>query len=241
MRHGPIHRLGACRHNGLLKRRHLSIRPLEFAIVSFETERDVLSASEFVVKDSGAREQFDSGMVRDTATGKMRPDLVRDGPMFMRWVMLLTKGAVKYAARNWMKAKGQDEFDRFLESTDRHYTIWYMWRRYGINIENPDNWTREPLSEDHAAATIFNMNGVEYTADEMAANVPAVKPMAKLTLDDVTNCYWECAGEIGTLAATDLGERITGERLLVNMATEHYPLLLTAYRHAMIAHKRKAA
>jgi hypothetical protein len=116
----------------------------------------------FVVKDSGERKQFNSGMVRDTAEGKLRPDLVRDGPMFLRWVRLLTNGAVKYVARNWMKATGQAEYDRFLESADRHYTIWYTWMRYRINIEDDKNPTTEPLKEDHAAATIFNINGAEY-------------------------------------------------------------------------------
>lgn len=117
---------------------------------------------QFEVKDSGERKQFASGMVRDTAEGKMRPDLVKDGPMFLRWVMLMTRGAIKYAARNWMQATGQEEYDRFLESAERHYTIWYTWRKYGINIENPDHPTREPLTEDHAAALYFNVNGVEY-------------------------------------------------------------------------------
>jgi hypothetical protein len=120
----------------------------------------------FVTKDSGERMTCASGMVRDTNAGKMRPDLVRDGPMYHRWVMLLTRGATKYAARNWCKATGQEEYDRFLESTDRHYHIWYTWRRYGINIENPDCPTREPLTEDHGAALFFNVNGVEYVAEQ---------------------------------------------------------------------------
>lgn len=123
----------------------------------------------FAVKDTGTRETFDSGMVRDTTTGKQRPDLVRDGPMFMRWVMLLTRGAVKYAARNWMKASGQEEYDRFLESLDRHYNIYFTWRRYGINIEDPDNPTTEPLTEDHGAAVFFNLNGAEYVKEKMDA------------------------------------------------------------------------
>lgn len=125
--------------------------------------------NKFEVKDSGERKQFDSGMQRDTTAGKMRPDLVRDGPMFMRWVLLLMRGLVKYDARNWMKANGQEEYDRFLESADRHYTIWYCWRRYGLNIEDPENPTREPLAEDHAAAVFFNINGAEYVNDHRNA------------------------------------------------------------------------
>ena len=129
----------------------------------------------FVTKDSGKRDSFDGGMVRDTAAGKMRPDLVKDGPMFLRWVGLLTRGAIKYAARNWMKARGQEEYDRFLESADRHYEIWSTWRRYGINIEDLDNPTTEPLKEDHAAAAYFNINGAEFVADKNPAVTPSVK------------------------------------------------------------------
>jgi hypothetical protein len=116
----------------------------------------------FVIRDSGEREQFAGGMQRDTTAGKSRPDLVRDGPMLLRWVAHLTKGAVKYVARNWMRAKGEEEYSRFLESADRHYTIWYTWRKYGINIEEANNPTTLPLTEDHAAALFFNVNGVEY-------------------------------------------------------------------------------
>ena len=121
----------------------------------------------FVVKDSGQRDAFAGGMVRDTAVGKLRPDLVRDGPMFLRWVKLMTAGALKYAARNWMLATGQAEFDRGLESADRHFNTWYTYRKYGINIEDPDNPTHEPLKEDHAAAVFFNINEVEYVADKL--------------------------------------------------------------------------
>lgn len=114
------------------------------------------------MKDSGEREEFDSGMVRDTIEGKLRPDLIRSGPMLLRWIKLMTAGAVKYAADNWMKASGQAESDRFLQSADRHFLIWYTWHNEGLNIEDPDNPTFEPLAEDHGAAVFFNINGVEY-------------------------------------------------------------------------------
>lgn len=137
---------------------------------------------EFVVKDSGKRAEFDSGMVRDLGEGKMRPDLVRDGPMFLRWVQLVTRGAIKYTARNWMKASGQEEYDRFLESADRHYTIWFTWRKYGINIEDIDHPSREPLKEDHAAAVIFNINGAEYVKEKMASSTVAQETIEMLKL-----------------------------------------------------------
>lgn len=120
----------------------------------------------YETKDSGERRQFASGMQRDTTTGKARPDLVRSGPMFQRWVQLLTRGAAKYDANNWMKAAGQEEYDRFLESAARHFEVWFHWRRYGVNIENPDNPTTDPPAEDHGAAVFFNVNGVEYVAEK---------------------------------------------------------------------------
>lgn len=102
--------------------------------------------SEFTVKDSGERQQFESGMQRDVTTGKTRYDLVFDGPMFERLAMHLTKGAQKYEPRNWMKATGQAEMDRFRESAVRHFMLWLQ----GVQ------------DEDHAAAVMFNINGYEY-------------------------------------------------------------------------------
>ena len=100
----------------------------------------------FEVKDSGKREEFISGMVRDTAEGKVDYTLVLDGPMFERWATHLTRGAVKYDKRNWMKARGEAELSRFRESALRHF-IAYL---------------RGDEDEDHAAGVFFNINGVEY-------------------------------------------------------------------------------
>jgi hypothetical protein len=101
---------------------------------------------DFVTLDSGRRESFDSGMVRDTAEGKADYSLVYDGPMLTRWAELLTRGAKKYAPRNWMLATGQVELDRFKASAARHFA----------------QWMRGDTDEDHAAAVIFNINGAEY-------------------------------------------------------------------------------
>lgn len=107
--------------------------------------------TEFVVKDSGARMEFDSGMVRDTEEGKLDYSLVLDGPMFERWAAHLTKGAQKYDTRNWMKAAGQEEYDRFKRSFLRHMVAYLRGKR----------------DEDHAAAMIFNINGMEYVAESL--------------------------------------------------------------------------
>lgn len=98
------------------------------------------------IKDSGKREEYAGGMVRDTAEGKVNYLLVRDGPMFERWAQHLTAGAKKYTKRNWMKAEGNEELDRARESAARHF----------------EQWMNGDTDEDHAAAVYFNINEVEY-------------------------------------------------------------------------------
>lgn len=107
--------------------------------------------AQFVVKDSGRRQQFKSGMVRDTHEGKLLYSLALDGPMFLRWVTHLTKGAIKYAVRNWMQADGAEELERFRESALRHFLQWY--------------WGED--DEDHGAAVFFNINSAEYVKARM--------------------------------------------------------------------------
>lgn len=153
----------------------------------------------YETKDSGEREQFDSGMQRDTQAGKLRYDLAIDGPVAQIWLLgiatdlgreevtrsflawynqggveaanaviedieseedlmnleehlferyagLMTRGAEKYSARNWMKATGEAELERARASASRHF---YQW------LTGEDD-------EDHAAAVVFNMNLAEY-------------------------------------------------------------------------------
>ena len=109
------------------------------------------SVDMFTVKDSGKREEFASGMVRDTETGKADYTLVFDGPMMDRYAEHLTKGAVKYEARNWMKANGPVELARFRKSAIRHMR----------------QWLRGDTDEDHAAAVMFNINGYEYVKERL--------------------------------------------------------------------------
>jgi hypothetical protein len=105
-----------------------------------------MTRNDFTVKDSGERATFPSGMVRDVTEGKVDYTLVLDGPMFDRWAAHLTKGAQKYSKRNWMKAAGDGEYERFRESALRHFLQWF----------------RGDTDEDHAAAVMFNINGAEY-------------------------------------------------------------------------------
>ena len=110
------------------------------------------NAGNFIIKDSGKRARFKGGMVRDVADDKLDPSLVRDGPMYLRWVIHLTNGAIKYFKRNWMKASGEEELARFKESALRHF----------------DQWFAGEVDEDHAAALFFNVNGYEFVKAKLA-------------------------------------------------------------------------
>ena len=113
--------------------------------------------SDFVVKDSGEREEYASGMRRDTQQGKPRFDLVIPlhqpfaEQMLTRWAMHMTLGAEKYGSRNWELAKGAEEYERFRGSALRHLLQWFAGER----------------DEDHAAAVFFNIAAAEYVCARM--------------------------------------------------------------------------
>lgn len=111
---------------------------------------------DYEIKDSGKRQEFSGGMVRDTTDGKVDYTRVLDGPMFDRWAAHLTKGERKYAdispgVANWTLASGEAELVRFRKSAMRHFR----------------QWLRGDTDEDHAAATFFNINGAEYVKERM--------------------------------------------------------------------------
>jgi dATP/dGTP diphosphohydrolase, N-terminal len=95
------------------------------------------------VKDSGARQEFGTGSVRDTQKGKGRFDLIPTLPM-RRLARHYENGAVKYGDRNW--EKGQPLM-RYLDSAERHLNM----------LKSGD------LSEDHAAAIAWNVFGYMHT------------------------------------------------------------------------------
>lgn len=115
-----------------------------------------MTRDKFTIKDSGERKQFASGMVRDTAAGKIEYHRVLEGPMLGRWAEHLTKGAAKYpdnpdGSANWTLAEEQAEFNRFKASAFRHF----------MQLLNGDK------DEDHAAAVFFNINGMMYVLEKM--------------------------------------------------------------------------
>jgi len=110
---------------------------------------------EHITKDSGERVGFDTGMVRDTEKGKPRMDLcVNDSLPFgeqllVRYGLLRARGAEKYCEtyteRNCEKAETLEELHRFRSSAARHFFQWMC----------------DEQDEDHAAATLFNLDMAE--------------------------------------------------------------------------------
>lgn len=72
--------------------------------------------NEYEIKDSGKRQEFGTGAVRDTSENKGRFDLL---PMatLAAWAVHYERGSSKYGARNWEKGI---PVSRFLDSAMRH-------------------------------------------------------------------------------------------------------------------------
>lgn len=105
---------------------------------------------DFITKDSGQRQEFSTGMVRDVQQGKPRFDLVWK-PLYWRWAELMGRGAEKYGDNNWKLAATEVELNRFLGSAERHF----------------QQWLRGDSDEDHAAAILFNVAGAEYVKERL--------------------------------------------------------------------------
>lgn len=111
----------------------------------------------FEVKDSGKREEYPSGMRRDTQEGK--PDYTLIDPVGLERVAIhLVKGAEKYGRDNWRKANSEDELTRFKSSAFRHFM----------------QWLRGDVDEDHMAAVVFNLFAAEYVKREL--ELPTGRP-----------------------------------------------------------------
>ena len=88
------------------------------------------------VQDSGKRQDFFTGSVRDTNDGKPRYDLIT--PIGLYYLaMHYANGAKKYGDRNW--EKGQ-HLSRYIESLERHV------QKMKVGLED----------EDHVSAIAWN-------------------------------------------------------------------------------------
>lgn len=126
-------------------------------------------SKEYVTKDSGARQEFGTGSVRDLPTGKGRYDLIPTEPL-RRLAGLYERGAAKYGDRNW--EKGQPLM-RYIDSMMRHVNC--------LVAGEPE--------EDHAAAIAWNAFGYMQTLAAIEAgrlpgeldNRPAPEPQYTAT------------------------------------------------------------
>jgi hypothetical protein len=89
------------------------------------------------VKDSGNRQEFNTGSRRDTPTGKGNPSLIPTYPL-RRLAIHYENGAKKYGRHNWMLGQ---PLSRYIDSLERH--VWAV--KEGLD------------DEDHEAAVIWNM------------------------------------------------------------------------------------
>lgn len=96
--------------------------------------------TKYVLMDSGNREHFRSGMVRDIREGKGRYDLISPYAL-KRLADVYERGCQKYDDRNWEKGA---PFCRFLDSALRHIEQYLM--REG--------------QEDHLAQAAWNLFAV---------------------------------------------------------------------------------
>lgn len=131
-------------HKGLLKsngKKTFWLKPMDTTPKQYET------------KDSGEREEYESGMRRDIQAGK--PDFFLLFPEDMpygeqpitRLAALMERGAVKYGRRNWQLACSAEELERFKSSAYRHFV----------------QWLTSETDEDHMAAVMFNLIAAEHT------------------------------------------------------------------------------
>jgi len=94
-------------------------------------------SDKFEIKDSGKREDFDGGAVRDTDDNKPRYDLIPPTAL-RRLAMHYANGAKKYDEHNWVKGI---LVSRCIGSAMRHL--------FQLAMGDKD--------EDHASAIVFNI------------------------------------------------------------------------------------
>jgi hypothetical protein len=103
------------------------------------------------VNDSGKRQEFKTGSVRDTNIGKGRYDLI--SPIALqRLAKHFENGAVKYGDRNW--EKGQP-LSRYFDSAVRHLYRFLEGLR----------------DEDHLAAALWNVGAMIHTEELIERNL----------------------------------------------------------------------
>ena len=122
------------------------------------------------VKDSGERQNFDTGSVRDTNIGKGRFDLIAPYAM-VRIAQHYENGGIKYNFRNW--ELGQP-LSRYLDSAMRHLT------KVTMGLED----------EDHLSAACWNLMAIIETQKRIELGILPEE------LDDLPTTYKDFAEEL---------------------------------------------
>lgn len=117
------------------------------------------------VKDSGSRQNFDTGSKRDTSKGKGRFDLIPPYAI-LRLAKHYENGSVKYGDRNW--ELGQP-LSRYLDSAERHINCIKM----GLT------------DEDHLSAIAWNILAIIETQKRIELGILSNK------LDNLPKPYGE--------------------------------------------------
>lgn len=107
----------------------------------------LVGALPFTTRDSGDRQEFPTGSVRDSRTGKGRYDLIPAYPQ-KRLAQLYERGAEKYADNNWQKGQ---PLARYMESLERHLN----------DFKDGD------MVEDHLASIAWNAFAFMWTKREI--------------------------------------------------------------------------
>lgn len=104
-----------------------------------------LSEGSYTLSDTGKREKWETGAMRENAPGKGRFDLI--SPIFLkRLAIVMEKGAMKYADRNWEKGM---PLHKYLDSALRHIS----------------QILEGKTDEDHAGQASFNLMAFIHTKE----------------------------------------------------------------------------
>ena len=98
-----------------------------------------------IMKDSGKREHFDTGAVRENAPDKGRYDLISP-IMLKRLALVMERGAKKYSSRNWEMGM---PLHRYIDAALRHISQYLEGMR----------------DEDHLGQAIFNVMACIHTEE----------------------------------------------------------------------------
>ena len=137
---------------------------------------------DYSVKDSGKRQDFGTGAVRDTGTGKGRYDLI--SPIALkRLAKHYENGAMKYGDNNWQKGI---PIKRLLESAIRHLNEYLLGNR----------------EEDNIIAAAWNCFAIAHTEDmilkgKMSAALAKGLPcfLSDSEMDENTKKWWNLINE----------------------------------------------